>query len=71
MKKTYGVFALKEGGERRQEYKFSFDDDAQSITYVRGKYLPKKAVRKQLFSPPVTRARKKPAGKKAGGKKGK
>ena len=67
----YGVYALKEGGERRREYKFSFDDEAQSISHVPGTYLPKEAERKQLFSPPVTRARKKQAGKKAGGKKGK
>ena len=67
----YGVYALKDGGKRRREYKFSFDNEAQTITHVPGTYLPKEVVRKQLFSPPVTRARKKPAGKKAGGKKGK
>ena len=55
---TYGVFARKDGGERRREYKFSFNDEAQTITHVPGKYLPKEAVRKNLFSPAVTRAGK-------------
>ena len=64
----YGVYALKDGGKRRREYKFSFDNEAQTITHVPGKYLPKEAVRRNIFSPVVTRARKKPAGKKKKGK---
>ena len=66
----YGVYALKDGGKRRREYKFSFDNEAQTITHVPGKYLPKEAVRRNIFSPVVTRgAGKKVSGAGAGGGK--
>lgn len=45
---NYGVFAKKEGAQRKREYKFTFDEGAQTISYVPGTYLPKEVERKKL-----------------------